>query len=287
MLPESESELEPASTVVFKSLLEATRSCLRVALSTLLRHYIVQEVVDWHEVVAHGANLYDVIHRRLAARAKGKQTHAQITKAHPTGWYLLDNPKYTQSSVMGDAMRRVLHRKNNNGADPPWHHPNIRNRVRRRMEEEGSVSHLRRLAVAFLEGTIAAPFSFADKMLPNGVITPQSEVSLWEAIIRYIVSSTIGCYFVKPEKTAVNTFGGGSFGGDGDSLGVLRPTEEKLCFPAVCFRSNQTRAHPDDAYRLCLPACADPNLTAVHGALPHDHEHGGRRPESAHIPRNV
>ena len=87
--------------------------------------------------------------------------------------------------------------------------------------------------MAFLEGTIAAPFAFADKMLPNGVITRESEVSFWEATIRYIVSSTIGCYFVKPEKTPVNTFGGGSFGGDGDSLGVLRPTEEKLCFPAI------------------------------------------------------
>ena len=248
----------------------------------------VHEVVDWQEVVTHGSNLYDVMRRRLAARAKGKHTHAQITKAHPTGWSLLDNPKYTQPSVLGDAVRRVLHRKENKGQDPPWHHQNLRHRVRRRMEEEGSVSHVRRLAVAFLEGTIAAPFSFADKMLPNGVITPQSEVSLWEAIIRYIVSSTIGCYFVKPTKGAVSTFGGGSFGGDGDMLGVLRPTEEKLCFPAVCLRSNQTRARPDDAYRLRLfPACADPNFTAVHGALPHDHEHGGRRPEEAHVPRDV
>ena len=58
-------------------------------------------------------------------------------------------------------------------------------------------------------------------------------MSFWEAIIRYIVASTIGCYFVKPEKTPVSTFGGGSIGGDGDSLGVLRPTEEKLCFPAI------------------------------------------------------
>ena len=194
----------------------------------------VHEVVDWREVVTHGSHLYDVMRRRAAARAEGKRTHAEITKAHPTGWSLLDNPKYTQPSVVGDAVRRVLHRKENGGADPPWHHPKLRHRVRRRMEEEGSVSHVRRLAVAFLEGTIAAPFAFADKMLPNGVITRASEVSLWEAAIRYVVSSTIGCYFVKPEKTPVSTFGGGSFGGDGDSLGVLRPTEEKLCFPAVC-----------------------------------------------------
>jgi hypothetical protein len=246
----------------------------------------VHEIVDWREVVTHGSHLYDVMRRRASARAEGKRTHAEITKAHPTGWSLFDNPKYTQPSVVGDAVRRVLHRKENDGADPPWHHPKLRHRVSRRMQEEGSASHVRRLAVAFLEGTIAAPFAFADKMLPNGVITRESEVSFWEATIRYIVSSTIGCYFVKPEKSPVNTFGGGSFGGDGDSLGVLRPTEEKLCFPAVCSSSNQTRPCPSTHASACM-ARADPNLAAVHGALPHGHEHRGRRPEGAHVPRDV
>ena len=61
---------------------------------------------------------------------------------------------------------------------------------------------MRRLAVAFLEGTVAAPFTFANTFLPNGLFLEKSGITAWEAIIRYIVSSTIGCYFVKPEKTA-------------------------------------------------------------------------------------
>lgn len=195
----------------------------------------VHEMFDWNEVADHGEHLNAVIRRRMAARAEGKLSHAEITKAHPTGWTWLDSTKYTQPSVLGDGVRRLLHRKEQKGADPAWHHDRLHARVSRRMVEAESTSHVRRLAVAFLEGTVAAPFAFADKVLPNGVITRESEISFWEAGIRYVVSSTVGCYFVKPVKSPIKTFGGGSIGGDGDSLGVLRPTEEKLCFPAVCF----------------------------------------------------
>ena len=52
-------------------------------------------------------------------------------------------------------------------------------------------------------------------------------------------AGTVGCYFVKSPKTPVITQGGTagndgdpSHGVDGEVLTVLRPSEEKLCFPA-------------------------------------------------------
>ena len=77
----------------------------------------------------------------------------------------------------------------------------------RRMSErpdggEGRGSHLRRLGVAFFEATIAAPFRLSDTLMPSGVTVKASEITFWEATLRYLVSSTVGCYFVAPVKTS-------------------------------------------------------------------------------------
>ena len=50
-------------------------------------------------------------------------------------------------------------------------------------------SHLRRLGFAFFEATVAAPFAFVDTLMPSGVTVKQSEITFWEAILRYLVSS--------------------------------------------------------------------------------------------------
>ena len=195
----------------------------------------VQELVDWDSVFEEGSRLYGVVRARHKLREEGTP-HAEIVKRHPTGYHYLDDAHHSSPSIAGDAVRRLLYRKET-GADPPWHEPSTLGRVRRRMSErpdggEGRGSHLRRLGVAFFEATVAAPFAFSDTVMPTGVTVKGSEISFWEAILRYVVSSTVGCYFVAPVKTEPDTQGDAGTQ-DGDRMFVMRPSEEKLCFPAV------------------------------------------------------
>ena len=187
-------------------------------------------------------------------------SHADIVNQHPTGYEYLDDARLSSPSILGDAVRRVLYRKET-GADPPWHEPTVLHRVRRRMSErpdggEGAGSHLRRLGVAFFEATIAAPFSFVDTLMPSGVTVGKSEITFWEATLRYIVSSTVGCYFVAPNNDEIDTQGDEGPEG-GDRMFVMRPGKEKLCFPAWPFAIPQlpefrviTRTQGVDQYGL-------------------------------------
>lgn len=90
---------------------------------------------------------------------------------------------------------------------------------------------------------MATPFAFYDTLMPSGMLVKQSEISFWEALARYIVSSTVGCYFVPPVKDNSETQGEDGADG-GDALRVLRPSSEKLCFPAVCHFNTQPQPQP-------------------------------------------
>jgi len=66
---------------------------------------------------------------------------------------------------------------------------------------------------------------------------PRPQRSLFRRY-RGVLSSTIGCYFVKPVEQRSDTQGGdgggdAGLGDDGDAIKVLRPSAEKLCFPAA------------------------------------------------------
>ena len=155
-------------------------------------------VGDWDHVFDETKRLYDIERRRLEAREKG-MPHAEVLRKHATGWHWLDSLRHNRPTALGDAMRRLLYRKER-GADPPWHHAEITHRIDRRLdiEDADALPHdaprrVRRLAEAFLEGSLAAPFAFVDTVMPSGTYIPQSDVSLWEAILRYLVGSTIGC----------------------------------------------------------------------------------------------
>ena len=170
----------------------------------------VQELVDWDRVFDEGSRLYGIVRARHKLRETGTP-HAEIVKRQPTGYHYLDDAHHSSPSIAGDAVRRVLYRKET-GADPPWHEPTVLHRVHRRMSErpdggEGRGSHLRRLGVAFFEATIAAPFSFVDLLMPSGVTVKASEITFWEATLRYLVSSTVGCYFVAPVRDEVGHAG--------------------------------------------------------------------------------
>jgi hypothetical protein len=204
----------------------------------------VHELVDWDHVFEEGSRLYGIVRNRHKLRETGA-AHAEIVKQHPTGYQYLDDARLSSPSILGDAVRRVLYRKET-GADPPWHEPSVLGRVSRRMSErpdggEGTGSHLRRLGVAFFEATIAAPFSFVDTVMPSGVTVKQSEITFWEATLRYVVSSTVGCYFVAPNNDEIDTQGDDGPQG-GDRMFVMRPSKEKLCFPAVSNGRTHTLA---------------------------------------------
>ena len=207
--------------------------------------------MNWDSVFEEGSRLYGVVRARHKLREEGTP-HAEIVKRQPTGYHYLDHAHHSSPSIAGDAVRRVLYRKET-GADPPWHEPAVLNRVHRRMSErsdggEGPGNHLRRLGVAFFEATIAAPFAFIDTVMPTGVTVKQSEITFWEATLRYVVSSTVGCYFVAPVKAQSDTQGDDGTQ-DGDRMFVMRPSEEKLCFPAV-----RTCAHLRAPARAVAPS---------------------------------
>ena len=194
----------------------------------------VHEVVgDWNAVFEETSRLHDVLKRRLQARRTGA-SQQEAVRAHQTGWEWLDSERLNRPSAAGEALRRIWHRAEHNGTDPPWHRRTVGERVADRLDDNQH-GRMRRLAEAFLEGTITAPFAFFDQVAPSGTIFPQSTKSLWEAILRYIMGSTIGCYLLKPEKYVSATQGTeDGDGGDGDKIKVLKPGPEKLCFPAVC-----------------------------------------------------
>ena len=198
----------------------------------------VHELIDWDHALSEGSRVYQVARSRLKMRERGA-SHAEIVEAHPTGYGALDDAARSRPTIIGDAFRRILYRKETN-ADPPWHAPSVLHRVDRRMNEDALLSrggvgnHIRRLGVAFFESTIAAPFSFYDTVMPSGMTVKESEITFWEATLRYIVSSTIGCYFVAPSKDTSSTQGDEGAQG-GDALTILRPSDEKLCFPAFPF----------------------------------------------------
>ena len=189
----------------------------------------LHDVVDWDALGEETSRLHAVAKRRLEARRSG-MSQADAVRAHTAGVEWFDRAH--QPTAVGEAFRRAWH-WHQHQSEPPWHHPDVGERVNRRLKD---ASRMRRLASVFWEGTISAPFTFVDTFTTSGLLSKQSRVSFWEASLRYIVSSTVGCYFTAPVKERSETQGGGGAeGDDGDSIKVLRPSSEKMCFPAWPF----------------------------------------------------
>ena len=152
----------------------------------------------------------------------------------------------------------------------------------------------RRMAEAFFEGTLAAPFAFSDTVLPTGTVVSQSQESFWKALLRYIVSSTVGCaklqfeltlpnstpvqttrrgmhrcYLTAPAVEASDTIGSTA---DGEPLRILRPSSEKLCFPARTpfskLKPFQSNCSSTSLCSVCSSVCS-----AQHPILPRAHQH--------------
>ena len=192
----------------------------------------VHELVDFRELHAETLRLADVEASRSLLRADGRPWE-YITDRFPTGYEAADSPAY-RPSIVGDALRR-LHHRITKGSDPKWHG--------RPLEHPAGASRGRRLARSFLSGTLAAPYAFSSTTLPSGASVPASSDSFWEAGVRYVVYSTLGCYLPPPENARPDTLGQTSAVDaeddqslpDGDPAAILRPAASKLCFPAVPF----------------------------------------------------
>lgn len=186
----------------------------------------------WVSMFHEGRRLAAVEQARSAMRSDPNtlHSHASIVDRHPTGYEWLDHPEYRPSTI-GDALRRLGARKAT-GSDPAWWNRPIG-------EEQAPDGTGRRLATAFLAGTLAAPFAAASVVLPSGADVPESKESAWQAGLRYLVGGTVGCYLTKPAEERSATQGATSEEGlsdegtDGDTLKILRPSAEKLCFPAI------------------------------------------------------
>lgn len=211
-------------------------------------HDLVGGATGWRDLLTEARRLAAVEKERSAMRIS--HGHARRLHTIESGYDRLDRHEY-RPSVLGDFFRRLVARKQT-GADPGWWKPAWWSRTdggRRRMaevlqeedEDERSRGPGRRLATAFLSGTVAAPFAFVDTVLPSGIIVPETDTTFWDAALRYVVYGTIGCYLTKPSFEASDIQGESSAEGeknkgvDGTPLGVLRPSAEKMCFPAIPF----------------------------------------------------
>ena len=253
----------------------------------------VHELVgDWGPVLDATRRLHAVATARLRLRDQNVPHH-RILKAQPTGWAWLDHPRYSQPTAVGDALRRLLYRRQN-GTDPPWHNASLRDRVDHRLG--GAASHARRLGEAIIQGTVAAPFAFADTLLPSGVIMPKSDISFWDSLLRYIVQSTVGCVRARIEPVRPTPRSAGRRRGSTSSSPPRRrptrraattrasrrtATRSRCCAPPRtsfasrrCARALSPPAPQHRAERVCALAVAV--AAAQHRHLPRGHADAGR-----------
>ena len=196
----------------------------------------LHSLVDWKRMLSEGGRLAGVERKRQEMRRKGV-AYSTIVQEHPTGYWYLDKEDYSPTAL-GDAARRLHHRMEK-GADPEWHERSGFARLRRRLqgpegERHDSGRRVRRLAEAFLEGVVAAPFAFADTLLPSGETVPESGETFWTSTLRYVLYSSIGCYLMQPADEVSDTqldTDSPDQSRDGEQVHVHRPRKDKLCFP--------------------------------------------------------
>ena len=214
----------------------------------------LHEIVDWQKSAAEWIRMHDIFKKRDESRSNGRRMH-EILHDYKTGYRWLDDPLVYRHSVLGDALRRLAQRKEN-GTDP--HLPII--------HSHKNASHFRRLAEGLFGPTLSAPYALWDTTISSGLIKiPQATDNIFSAALKYVVYSTVGCYFTKPVKNIASS----SFtdpkdptkATDGESLKVLRATGEKLCFPAIPvaippipkFRVHATVPEPPHHHHMLFP----------------------------------
>jgi hypothetical protein len=201
----------------------------------------LHEMVDWGAATDEWARVKAVVHQRNQMRYDGRSMQ-EILEHTPSGYAWLDDHRRYGFTKLGDALRRVWHRKTN-GTDAGHvahvtstndhagaHHPETHGRARRLVE-------------SFLGPVVAAPYALWDTRLFQGtfneirVDAKPDQDNVFVAFLRYIVFSTIGCYLTEPSEQPVVTQKSSadnpSEATDGTTLKVLRPDDSWMCFPGI------------------------------------------------------
>ena len=204
----------------------------------------VHDLVHWPSVADEWTRMHSVLTHRNELRMGGRQMH-EILHKHPTGYSFLDNHEKFAFSKVGDALRRMWHRRVN-GTD--WHFVNHTKSHADHAGKHAPERHgrLRRLSEGFLGPVVAAPYALFDTVLYGTVAggaqattARETGEDIFTATMRYVVYGTIGCYFTEPTfvpvETSVENPDDPSEAADGDTLKVFRADESYLCFPAIPF----------------------------------------------------
>jgi hypothetical protein len=204
----------------------------------------VHDLVHWPSVADEWTRMHDILTQRHVMRMQGRRMH-ELLRKHPTGYSFFDNHEKFAFSKVGDALRRLWHRRVN-GTDA-----HFVNHTRSHSDHAGTHTparhgRLRRLSEGFLGPVVAAPYALFDTVLygtvssgAGAVTVPETGEDIFTAAVRYLVYGTIGCYLTQPTLTPSSTSTENpddpSEGADGETLKVFRPDDSFLCFPAVPF----------------------------------------------------
>ena len=204
----------------------------------------VHDLVHWPSVAEEWTRMHSVLSHRNELRMQGRQMH-EILNKHPTGYSFFDNHDKFAFSKVGDAVRRLWHRRVN-GTDA-----HFVNHTKSHADHAGKHTperhgRLRRLSEGFLGPVVAAPYALFDTVLygtiadgAQATTAPETGEDIFTATLRYVVYGTIGCYLTEPTLVPVGTSvenpDDPSEAADGDTLKVFRPDESYLCFPAIPF----------------------------------------------------
>ena len=202
----------------------------------------VHELVDWEALADEWTRLHDIFSKRDEARMHGRSMK-DILHSHQTGYSLLDDHTKFGFSKVGDAIRRLWHRKTN-GSDVGFvEHTRSKDDRAGKHVPEGRGHHVRRLAESFLGPVVRAPYALFDTVLFRGTyreyVAPRATENIFVSALRYVVFSTVGCYLVKPSEFAVSSQNDDpenpGAATDGAQIKVLRVDSARFCFPAIPF----------------------------------------------------
>ena len=201
----------------------------------------LHDIVDWRSAADEWHRMKTIMKSRNAMRYDGRHMQ-EILETHPTGYAFFDDHTRYAFSKVGDAFRRMWLRKTNGTDAGHVEHVNSNNDHAGR-HHPTSHGRVRRLAESFLGPAVAAPYALWDTILFQGTsdeikVTPSPDQgNIFTAVLRYIVFSTVGCYFTKPKAQTVGsqkTDGENpSQSTDGSELKVLKPSVEWMCFPSI------------------------------------------------------
>jgi len=256
----------------------------------------LHELVDWRAAADEWTRVHDLMTKRHELRMQGHGME-EILQSTATGYHVLDSADSYAFSKVGDALRRLWHRKVN-GTDEHFVNHTKSHVDRAAKHAPASHGRMRRLSEGFFGPVVSAPFAIWDTTLYAGrtpaPIARQSKDNVVVALLRWLIYGTVGCYGVKPQANPVSSSLGSNKpvgeSDDGESMKVLRPPDERICFPVSKYTAvltSQSRCMlpcwrwTPLSFFLCLLCTRSPLHTADAVDVPRADRHGGGRLQRA------